>query len=129
MAAIFAVMLLAVMACGFASPAATPPPRPTPLGELSVGTPLKELSILNFTHQDATVEVGTAVEWTQNDNAIHTVTHLPEGPASKEIFNSGRMNKGEKARHIFTEPGIYKYICQIHSTRMRATITVVPAVG
>ena len=129
MTATFAVMLLAVMACGFASPAATPPPRPTPLGVLAPGTPLKELTIENFTHQDATVEVGTAVEWAQNDNAIHTVTHLPVGPAGKALFNSGRINKGERARHTFTEPGTYNYICQIHSTRMRATITVVPASG
>ena len=68
MTATFAVMLLAVMACGFASPAATPPPRPTPWA-CWPREHLKELTIENFTHQDATVEVGTAVEWAQNDNA------------------------------------------------------------
>jgi plastocyanin len=66
------------------------------------------------------VAPGSTVEWTNEDDLIHTVTsgketgyglfeHSPDG-----IFNSGELNEGESFSFQFTEPGSYEYFCVPH---------------
>ena len=68
---------LVALGCGFAKPIATPLPIPTPLTGLAVETKIIQTKILNFRQQSLTIEVGSVVEWTNLDEAVHTVSHAP----------------------------------------------------
>ncbi len=54
-----------------------------------------------------TVPVGTTVTWTNLDQITHTVT------STMGLFDSGGLSPFS---HTFTEPGVYNYICTIHSS-------------
>ena len=54
------------------------------------------------------VAVGTTVLWTNDDNAIHTVTAL-EGE-----FDSDVMAAGDSYEYTFNTPGKYDYFCIVH---------------
>ena len=116
---------LVALGCGFAKPIATPLPIPTPLTSLAGETKIIQATILNFRQQSLTIEVGSVVEWTNLDSVVHTVSHAPVTGLPR-AFDSGRLEDGQQVRVLFDTPGDFFYICQIHSTQMTATITVVP---
>ena len=83
------------------------------------------LDILNFKHQDTTIQVGDTVVWTQQDSTTHTTTSgSPSNPDG--IWASGSLGNGQSFSFTFTQPGSYAYFCKIHPS-MIATITVVAA--
>ncbi len=96
---------------GDAAASAAPAAPAAPAGD--------SLSIANFAFAPATlkVKVGTAVTWTNNDGAPHTVT------AADGSFASGRLGTGASFSFTFATPGTYTYHCAIHSS-MTGTITV-----
>ena len=57
------------------------------------------------------------VVWTNDDNAIHTMT------ATDQSFDSLNIVAGEVWQYTFTVPGTYTYICIYHPV-MRGTVTV-----
>jgi plastocyanin len=67
-----------------------------------------------FSAANITVPVGTTVVWTNQDRDTHTVT------STMRLFDSGGLYPFS---HTFTEPGVYNYICTIHSS-MRGKVTV-----
>ena len=112
-------------------PTATPmAPTPTPTPELtatpvtptptpeSTATPVT-LNIENFSHQSATVTVGTTVTWVQRDPTTHTST------SSAGLWKSGFLGQNNRFSFTFTEPGTYDYFCEVHPTTMTGTVTVV----
>jgi len=64
-----------------------------------------------------TVNVGDAVTWTNDDNAVHTVT------ADKGGFYSGDLKPGQSFSFVFLTAGNYTYHCNYHGW-MKGTIVV-----
>ena len=96
-------------------PAATPTPEATKEGGASS-------DIVDFTHQDLVVSVGTTITWVNRDSASHTSTATA---GSSLRWNSPLLKTGESYAVTFNEPGTYPYRCSIHP-RMTGTVTVNP---
>lgn len=81
---------------------------------------------LNFNPGNVTLVIGVnnTVVWTNDDNALHTVTSSSV-PAGAPSFNDASLNPGQSFIVTFTTPGTYQYHCSIHSW-MRGTIVVKP---
>jgi plastocyanin len=79
------------------------------------------VEIKDFAYRDGTLEiaVGTTVEWVQLDTVPYTVTSFPGG----DVFQSGKMSKGDEFSYTFTEPGTYEYFCEYHDN-MKGTVIV-----
>lgn len=77
-----------------------------------------EVSIQGFAFNPESVGIspGDTVRWTNLDSAAHIV--------KGDTFESGSLAKGDTYEFVFTEPGVYNYICSIHPS-MKGTITVV----
>ncbi|MFQ5969949.1 MAG: cupredoxin domain-containing protein [Nitrososphaerales archaeon] len=71
-----------------------------------------------FDPTETTVQKGTLVIWTNNDDVLHTVTSgVADDPDSwSNIFDSGILNEGEsfKLNTSKLEPGEYPYLCTLH---------------
>lgn len=63
------------------------------------------------------VDVGTEVEWRNDDPSAHTVTSV-DGD-----FDSGDLDPKESFSFTFKDPGTYPYICNIHPD-MEGTVKV-----
>ncbi|MEU1804250.1 cupredoxin family copper-binding protein [Streptomyces sp. NPDC019937] len=78
-----------------------------------------DIKDMKFGSAKLTVHVGDTVQWTNSDEAPHTVT-TTKGPKK---FDSGTLNKGDSWSYTFTTPGTYEYYCAVHPD-MTASITV-----
>ena len=87
--------------------AAAPAPQPA------------SLRISNFAFAPPTISIaaGTAVQWTNQDGAAHTVTADDGG------FASGNLDGGGVFTQTFMAPGDYSYHCAIHPF-MKGKVTV-----
>jgi plastocyanin len=83
-------------------------------GALATRLPMQQYSFLPPT---ATIRRGTTVTWSNEDEAIHTVT------AADGSFDSGRMPIGSTFSMTFATPGTYEYVCSVHAA-MRGTLVV-----
>lgn len=90
----------------------TPPPPPGDIG----------MAGRAFSPANLTVDAGTAVRWRNNDGREHTVSARDGG------FDSGIMRVGATFTRVFSTPGTFAYLCQIHPD-MTGTITVRSAPG
>jgi plastocyanin len=70
-----------------------------------------------FLPPTASIRAGTTVTWSNEDEAVHTVT------AADGSFDSGRMPIGATFSMAFPSPGTVEYLCSIHPA-MRGTLTV-----
>jgi plastocyanin len=86
-----------------------------PAGLAATGrVPMQQYS---FLPSELTVRVGTTVTWSNEDEAVHTVT------AADKSWDSGRIPIGGSFSQTFTAPGNYDFVCSIHAA-MKGTITV-----
>jgi plastocyanin len=110
-----------------AAPAASPIPAAPTAAHLSAPIPdaqRAQVAIRNFAFQPAEleVEVGTTVEWVNEDPVPHTVTSgTPGSPTG--VFDSGALNQGDSFSFTFRQPGTYEYFCRLHPS-MRGRILV-----
>ena len=74
-------------------------------------------NIVDFDHRSLTVPAGTAVTWTNRGDFIHTTTSVDN------LWDSDFLESGETFSFIFSQPGTYDYLCNLHPD-MTATITV-----
>lgn len=88
----------------------TPPPGLAIAGEI----PIQQYS---FLPSEITVHAGTTVTWSNQDEAVHTVT------AADKSWDSGRIPIGGTFSQTFTQPGTYEFACSIHPS-MKGRITV-----
>ena len=92
-----------------------------------------DLDMKDFRHQDATVQAGTTVVWTNRDVVQHTVTSgSPSDPDPGSLFDSGSgipnwVVQGEIYTFTFNEAGVFPYYCRVHGAPMSGTVTVTPA--
>ena len=71
------------------------------------------LTIENFGHLEARLEVGQIVVWTTVDGVPHTVTSDSRGVAEGS-FDSGYIAPGQSFALRFDRPGEYPYVCTLH---------------
>ncbi len=76
-----------------------------------------------FDPEDITVQSGTTVVWTSNDNAVHTVTSGTPDDGPDGLFDSGMFSAGEKFEYTFSSQGTTDYYCIVHPW-MVGTVTV-----
>ncbi len=75
-----------------------------------------------FDPKEINVKVGDTVKWTNNDNALHTVTSGKDSsdPNKGKDFDSGLTppnaltTTGKTFQHTFTTAGTFRYFCQVH---------------
>ena len=107
-----------------------------PLGvtTASAGTPKKPpvkvtVNDFFFAPTAVTIKKGRSVKWVwSSTNTYPHDVHLKKGPAN--LKNKGSYSTKTTAvteahfQKTFETPGTYKYICTIHPSEMRMTITV-----
>jgi plastocyanin len=78
------------------------------------------VDIKNFAYRPNLVEipVGGTVTWTNSDTVPHTAT-----AQNREVFQSGRLNPGDRFSQTFDAPGAVDYFCEFHA-RMKGTVIV-----
>lgn len=124
------VATLLVVACG-GTPSSTPAqPGSTQQTKPSSTPSLTPVAVVNvkilakngkYVFEPATLKIkaGTKVIWTNDSDAVHTVT------SDTLIFNTNNLATRQVFTVIFTRPGTYPYYCNIH-TYMVGTIIVTP---
>lgn len=75
-----------------------------------------------FAPEDITVQAGTEVTWTNNDNFTHSVRLLDSGEAQM-------MKPGESVSHTFSAPGLFRYDCSLHPKDMKGSVQVEGGAG
>jgi len=106
---------------------ATPSPSPSPVGvagtNLGVATQTVQIPSLRFDPSNLTVAAGSIVQWNQADETLkHNVTFTTAGGPSP--LSSPTMPFGGVWQVKFTVAGVYHYICSLHNTEMKGTVTV-----
>lgn len=76
------------------------------------------ISGFRFLPQSITIRAGDAITWTNQDSAPHTVT------ADDGAFDSGNLTQNMTYTHIFTQTGVFSYLCAIHPS-MTGTVNVI----
>ena len=89
------------------------PPAPTPAPTVAA----VDIKNFAFTPDPINISAGGTVQWTNTDQAAHTVA----GDASP--FKSGTLNNKAMFSEKFDTPGTYDYHCSIHPF-MKAKVVV-----
>lgn len=69
---------------------------------------------LAFHPQLMVVQVGTTVDFQNNDSVQHNVFWPSVGGSKKEAHNLGTWPRGEKKSFKFTQPGAVPLLCNVH---------------
>ena len=64
------------------------------------------------------VDIGTAVEWINDDSVPHTIQSQDEKGKIIGLFNSAPLMTGEIFEYTFDESGVYNYYCSLHPWRV-----------
>ncbi|MGA7543793.1 MAG: cupredoxin domain-containing protein [Nitrososphaeraceae archaeon] len=96
-------------------------------GETTVVMPLgssASTSGAGYEPPTITASAGGTVVWDNQDNALHTATS-GESPTPDGKFDSGIIGANQESKPVTmpTEPGEYKYYCQLHPFLV-GTVTV-----
>jgi plastocyanin len=102
-----------------AAPAKAPPPKPATV----------TVNDFYFGPSAVTIKKGGGVKWAWSSlNTYPHDVHLKSGP--KGLKQKGSYSTKTTAvsnahfQHAFATPGTYKFICTIHPTQMKLTVTV-----
>ena len=91
-------------------------PQEPVITEVSIpsGAGIQQIGQTYYDPQDITVSIGTTVEWTNNDETIHTVTSgsLETGPSG--IFDSAIIEAGRTYEYTFGSQETIDYYCIVH---------------
>jgi plastocyanin len=79
-------------------------------------TEVKMVKSYRFDPETIEIQAGQTVTWTNEDNFTHTVE--VEGRGDHEV------GRGDSVSVTFDEPGIYDYVCTLHSHDMRGRVIV-----
>jgi plastocyanin len=74
------------------------------------GEPAVQIVNFQFKPQSLTVKAGTAVKWTNEDTAVHSIKDT--SPLATPV--SPDLGKGATFSITYGQPGSYSYICGIH---------------
>jgi plastocyanin len=107
-------------------------PAPADTGRIAAEVTMTDR--LMFAPDTVTIQVGSAVRWTNTSVLPHTVTADPakaakaenvQLPAGADAFDSGDMASGAVFVHTFTVPGTYRYVCIPHELAAMVGVVVV----
>jgi plastocyanin len=92
-------------------------------GGSSDGSPVATTTVdlpksYRFAPAAITVEVGSTVTWTNNDNFSHNVDLADD--AGEPLA----MAPGESVSHVFEAAGTFAYVCSLHPADMTGTVIV-----
>jgi len=113
-------LLVLLVACGTGGvdmaptePPATEEAEPTATEELTAGAEAQvTMENSTFEPEEITIEVGTMVRWSNQDQVQHTVTAgTRDNPT--DLFDQS-VPAGGSFSFTFDEPGTYEYFCAIH---------------
>jgi plastocyanin len=76
-----------------------------------------EIRGMNFGEKRMEIAAGAAIQWTNNDPLVHTVT------ADDGSWDSGPIEPGKSWSHTFTQAGEFAYHCTPHPF-MKAVVVV-----
>ena len=92
---------------------------------------------MGFVPLAVTVNVGTKVVWTNSSQVIHNVVDDASKalsrvdvslPSGAHPFDSGLLQPGQSFSRVFSEPGIYHYVCTLHEgSGMKGVVIVRPS--
>jgi len=92
---------------------------------------------MGFVPPAITVNVGDKVVWKNSSPVIHNVvddaskalsTIDVKLPSGAHPFDSGLLQPGQSFSRVFTEPGIYRYVCTLHEgSGMKGVVVVRPS--
>jgi plastocyanin len=103
-----------------------------PVAQRTVG-----MTDMGFVPPAITVNVGTQVVWKNSSQVVHNVVD-DAGKALSRVdvklpwgarpFDSGLLQPGQTFSRVFTEPGIYRYVCTLHEgSGMKGVVIVRPS--
>ncbi|MEX0762492.1 MAG: cupredoxin domain-containing protein [Dehalococcoidia bacterium] len=92
--------------------------QPTATSTAPDASEVVRVSIAQFAFSPATLTVdpGTRVEWTNQDDVPHTAT-------LNDVFDTDNITTGDSGSHVFDTPGTFDYICALHPD-MTGTVIV-----
>lgn len=92
---------------------------------------------MGFVPAAITVNAGTKVVWKNSSQVIHNVVDDASKalsvvdvklPSGARPFDSGLLQPGQSYSRVFTEPGIYRYVCTLHEgSGMKGVVIVRPS--
>ena len=92
---------------------------------------------MGFVPPAITVNVGTRVVWKNSSPVIHNVVDDASKalsrvdvslPSAARPFDSGLLQPGQSFSRVFSEPGIYHYVCTLHEgSGMKGVVIVRPS--
>ena len=92
---------------------------------------------MGFVPPTITVNVGTKVVWKNSSQVIHNVVDDADKalvrldvslPSGARPFDSGFLQTGQSFSRVFSEPGIYHYVCTLHeASGMKGVVIVRPS--
>jgi len=95
------------------------------------------MSDMGFVPAAITVNAGEKVVWKNSSQVIHNVVDDASKalsvvdvklPSGARPFDSGMLQPGQSYSRVFTEPGIYHYVCTLHEgSGMKGVIVVRPS--
>ena len=105
------------------TPTPLPTPIPTPTPTPTEPPPVVEVQIRDFMHQSATIEVGTAVVWTNIGSAPHTTTSGTPG-SQIGLWDAELFRQGDSSDPVvFNTVGVFPFFCRLHES-MTGFVTV-----
>lgn len=89
------------------------------------GTSVPNCEVTNecFLPAELTIDAGTEVIWSNDDEAAHTVTSGSPNDGPDGVFDSALLMAGSEFSHVFNAPGEYPYFCLVHPW-MTGSVTV-----
>lgn len=86
------------------------------VAEVSIpqGAGIQNQGQIYYDPDSLTVQAGTTVMWSNDDDAIHTVTSGVPSEGPSEVFDSGVVAAGETFEYTFDETGTFDYYCIVH---------------
>jgi copper-containing nitrite reductase/plastocyanin len=92
---------------------------------------------MGFVPAAITVNAGDKVVWKNSSPVIHNVVDDTSKalsridvklPSGARPFDSGMLQPGQSYSRVFTEPGVYRYVCTLHEgSGMKGVVIVKPA--
>jgi plastocyanin len=92
---------------------------------------------MGFVPAAITVNAGDKVVWKNSSQVIHNVVDDARKalsvvdvklPSGVRPFDSGMLQPGQSYSRVFTEPGIYRYVCTLHEgSGMKGVVVVRPS--
>src|SRR5215472_4680730 len=103
-----------------------------PVAQETVG-----MTDMGFVPVAITVNAGDKVVWKNSSQVIHNVVDDASKalsvvdvklPSSARPFDSGMLQPGQSYSRVFTEPGVYRYVCTLHEgSGMKGVVLVRPS--